>query len=205
MLDTGFKDRQITYPQLSAFLAQHGHIVEVCWVENQGSFRKLLPLLHDKWDEDCIIITIDDDTVYDKDLVKNMVCDYEKHGCVINYRGFTPKMKTLHGFNYLERRPLIQKHLYNFPTGKGGILYKPQFFHKTRQLMFSKNLYMGLCSAQDDVWFYLMRIKNNVDCYIDLSKKYMIKDLPNNGLYTTFNMKNNNNTVVLRNTLKRIN
>lgn len=205
MLDVGFQKKEITCQELLVFLQEHENVIQVCWVDNQGSFRKLLPLLREKWDEDCIIITIDDDTVYDKDLIKNMVCDYRIHECVISYRGFTPKMKTLSQFNYIQRGSLIAKHLYNFPTGKGGILYKPQFFHETGQLIFNRNLYMNLCAAQDDVWFYLLRIKNQVDCFVDNCKKYMTKDLSNHGLYATFNKKNNNNTLVLRNTLQQIN
>ena len=53
------------------------------------SYRKLLPLLKDKWNEDCIIITIDDDTIYDTNLIENLVNDYHTNKCVIGNRGFS--------------------------------------------------------------------------------------------------------------------
>lgn len=202
LLDTGFQDKTITYTPLSGFLQEYQHLVEVIWVENQGSYRKLLPLLKQEWNNDCLIITLDDDTVYDKDLIRNMVHDYYKHKCVINYRGFTPKMTNLREFNYLQRDHLVMKNLYNFPTGKGGILYKPQFFQKTHDLIFRKDLYMNLCHAQDDVWFYLIRIKNNIKCYVNNSIRYQTKDLSNKGLFFNFNVHNNKNTEILRKTLK---
>ena len=63
--------------------------------KNTGPYRKLLPLLKDKWDEDCIIITLDDDVIYYTKLIKNLVNDYNKHKCSIGYRGFTPYLINL--------------------------------------------------------------------------------------------------------------
>jgi len=203
LLDTGFPNKKITNNHLLNFLEKNKELIQVNWVENEGSYRKLLPLLKDKWNENCIIITIDDDAYYDKDLIKNMFSDYTKHNCVINYRGFTPRMNNFKNFNYMKRGPLINKYIYNFPTGNGGILYKPQFFHKTDELIFNKNIYMKTCDTCDDIWFYILRIKNNVECYLD-SKKYKIKDLANYGLCFNFNKYNNNNTKVFRRVLKEL-
>ena len=203
ILDTGFANKVITNQQLLHFLEKNKEIIKINWVENQGSYRKLLPLLKEKWNEDCIIITIDDDTVYDNKLINRMVQDYYKHNCVINYRGFTPKINHLGEFNYLKRNKLINNHIYNFPTGKGGILYKPQFFHKTDNLIFSENIYMNICNKQDDIWFYIIRVKNGVLCYLD-DIQYQTKDLTAHGLYEQFNSKQNNNTKVFHAVLKQI-
>ena len=89
ILDTGFKDKKITNSNLLKFINDNS-VIDIKWVKNTGPYRKLLPLLKDKWEEDCIIITIDDDTVYDKNLVRNLLYDYNQHKCVIGYRGFTP-------------------------------------------------------------------------------------------------------------------
>jgi hypothetical protein len=200
ILDSGFQNKEITNIELSNFLEENKELIQVNWVENEGSYRKLLPLLKEKWEEDCIIISIDDDTIYDNNLIKNMVNDYNEYKCVINYRGFTPNMSILEEFDYNIRKKLIKKHIYNFPTGKGGILYKPQFFHKTNELIFNKNLYLNMSSKQDDIWFYIIRIKNDIECFID-KKPYMIKNLSNNGLFVFFNKENNQNTVVFHNIL----
>ena len=70
ILDTGFKDKKITDTTLLTFINDNS-IIDINWVNNTGSYRKLLPLLKDKWDEDCIIITIDDDNIYHPKL-KNL-------------------------------------------------------------------------------------------------------------------------------------
>jgi hypothetical protein len=214
LLDEGFKNRIITCEDLSNLLKIYDHLIEVLWVDNDGSYRKLLPLLKKKWHEDCIIITIDDDAIYDKNLINNMVNDYNQYKCVINYRGFLPLLdnsNNLESFNYNKQKIIISgipttghKDLYNFPTGIAGILYKPSFFHKTNDLIFNKNIYMQTCDKCDDVWFYLLRIKNNVECFLRF-KKYSTENLKNDGLFFTFNKFNNNNTMSLRNAISIIN
>jgi predicted O-methyltransferase YrrM len=202
ILDDGFKDRKITNPELLKFIDDNSFI-DVKWVKNTGSYRKLLPLLKDKWDEDCIIITIDDDNIYDTNLIENLVRDYYEQRCVIGYRGFTPLFDEIEDFEYSKHDKLQNLSLYNFLTGKGGILYKPEFFHKTKNLVFNHEIYLNECHIQDDIWFYIVRILNNKYCYIS-NKKWDIRDLPNQGLFLNFNRHNNTNTVSFRRALKRI-
>ena len=194
LLDDGFKNKIITYEPLLAFIENNKDLIELKWTKNIGSYRKLLPLLKDKWNDNCIIITIDDDTEYHKDLINNLVTDYYSKKCVIGYRGFTPKMDKLQNFNYENKDKLKNKDLYNFLTGKGGILYKPEFFHKTLELIFSEEIFLTLCDKQDDIWFYLIRIKNNIDCFID-NKEWISKDLHRGGLCDINNKDNLNNKV----------
>jgi len=210
LLDKGFKDKKINNEILYNFLEQNNNIIEIQWVENIGSYRKLLPLLKQKWNENCFIITIDDDTIYDEKLIEKLLNDYKKYKCVICYRGFTPKLKSLHQFQYYRRDILKNLNKYNFPTGKGGILYKPEFFYKTNDLIFNHEIYLKECRTKDDIWFYLIRILNDVNCFID-NKKYMIKDITGKGLYATYNRtyksnKNNiTNTKSLITTMKLLN
>jgi hypothetical protein len=202
ILDIGFKDKKITNSNLLNFIYDNS-IINIKWVKNTGSYRKLLPLLKDKWDEDCIIITIDDDTIYDKNLIKNLINDYYKNKCVVCYRGFTPLFDKIQNYNYLKRDNLKSLSLYNFSTGKGGILYKPEFFHKTKNLIFNDEIYLNTCDKQDDIWFYIVRLLNNVKCYVG-DKKWKEKDLTSEGLFYNFNSKNNNNTIVFKNTIKKL-
>ena len=214
LLDEGFKNKIITCVELSNLLKVCQNLIEICWVENEGPYRKLLPLLKKKWNEDCIIITIDDDTVYNKNLINNMVNDYMKYKCVVNYRGFLPLLNNsndLCTFDYNKKKIIISKipkdgykDLYNFATGVAGILYKPSFFHKTNDLIFNKNIYMQSCNKCDDVWFYLLRIKNNVECFLRF-ENFAKENLSNEGLFLTFNRFNNNNTISLRHTFSIIN
>jgi len=159
--------------------------------------------LKDKWDEDCIIITIDDDTLYDTHLIENLINDYNKQNCVIGYRGFTPSFDKPENFDYLKRVKLQHLSLYNFFTGKGGILYNPQFFHKTHDLIFNDKIYLDTCPTCDDIWFYIVRLLNNVKGYLD-NKNWLEKDLTGSGLYSNFNTHNNNNTSSFKNTFEKL-
>jgi len=203
LLDTGFKDKKITNSNLLKLINDNS-IIDIKWVKNTGPYRKLLPLLKDKWDEDCIIITIDDDNIYDTHLIENLVNDYYKHKCVIGYRGFTPSFDKLENFDYLKRVAKLQHlSLYNFLTGKGGILYKPQFFHKTHDLIFNDKIYLDTCHTGDDIWFYIVRLLNNVKGYVS-NKKWLLKDLSRRGLFSNFNKHNNNNTRSFKNTFEKL-
>jgi len=198
LLDKGFKNKIITNDNLKKYIETNS-IFEIKWVRNIGSYRKLLPLLKEKWNEDCIIITLDDDTEYDSNLIYNLKKDYYNYNCVINYRGFTLK-KQDNLFNYENRDNLINNYLYNFFTGKGGVLYHPSFFHKTDDLIFNEELFSNLCNTTDDIWFNFIRICNNINCFID-NKKYMISDNTTKyGLYVNFNSKNKLNSKLNLNT-----
>lgn len=203
--DNGFINKKITNEKLKKFIVNN-KLIEIMWGNDIGPYGKLLPLLKEKWHEDCIIITIDDDTIYDENLIKNLVEDYIKYNCVINYRGFTPLFDKLENFDYSKRYP-HKKHipysLYNFPTGKGGVLYKPEFFHKTQDLIFNDKIYLNICDKQDDIWFYIVRILNNINCYID-SKCWVKKDITSRGLFVHFNSKNNNNTIVFKKLIAKL-
>ena len=193
LADIGFKDCNITDPGLLGILDKG---IDVIFTENIGPYRKLLPTLKDKWEEDCVIITVDDDTVYHPRLIENLVNDYHTYDCVINYRGFTPDIDKIEELNYDRRGNIVNRHLFNFPTGKGGILYHPKFFYGTDNLIFDKSLFTICCPTADDVWFMLIRVLNKVECYID-NKPYMIKDNTqyDTGLCMTFNNNKNNHHI----------
>lgn len=202
MLDEGFKNKKITNSHLLTFINDNS-IIDIKWVKNTGPYRKLLPLLKEKWDEDCVIITIDDDSIYEHNLIENLLNDYYEQACVIGYRGFTPSFDKLENFDYKKRDKLQPLSIYNFLTGKGGVLYKPEFFHKTHDLIFNHVIYLDTCKTQDDIWFYIVRLLNNIKCYIG-NKKWETTDLTCGGLFQNFNSKNNANTTSFENTFKKL-
>ena len=187
--DNGFINKKITYQPLLSLLNKN-KIFNILWGKDIGPYGKLLPLLKIKWSDDCLIITVDDDTVYDFNLIKNLVEDYKKYNCVISYRGFKPSITDITELKYNVNKGKEKKNMFNFPTGKGGILYHPTFFHKTGDLIFNEDVFKNICKTADDVWFLLVRIANKVECYLG-TKKWFLKD--NHapiGLYT-INNKNN--------------
>lgn len=202
LMDTGFgSEKNISNSELRSYL-EETKLINVKWVKNTGPFRKLLPLLEEKWKEDCVIITVDDDTYYHPKLLENYVGDYNSQKkCVINYRGFTFNGKNLDNINYSKRETPLEKSLYNFPTGKGGVLYHPKFFHKTDRLIFDESIYLDACNGADDIWFYFVRICNKVECVLK-NKSYMTKD--NTSSYALFRNVNigSANTYKMRNCVK---
>jgi len=211
--DAGFTDKKITDKDLTSLLDKYKDLIHVAWGKDIGPYGKLIPLLKEKWEEDCLIITIDDDTEYHPDLIKNLVEDYSIHKCVISYRGFVPNIKHISDLTYDNRFMNIgmqyvsnaehHKHLYNFPTGKGGVLYHPSFFHKTGQLIFENKIYLETCSTADDIWFMLIRVLNDIPCFL-MARRWCDKDNSTSGLFVNFNHNNNKNNVFIRNTIDRL-
>lgn len=193
LFDQGFKDKNIDDVDLQKILSDDIFVVR--WVDNTGPYRKLLPILKEKTNEDCVIITIDDDTVYHPDIIKNYLYAYDEQQCVIAARSHTLKFDKIEHVDYETREKINHKlSLYNFHTGKGGVLYHPKFFQKSIQHIFDSDIYNRCCPYGDDIWFNFHRIANNVKCFIPDCTTFT-KDLTTTtGLFNNINRKNNNNT-----------
>ena len=203
LLDEGFKGR-ILNKNLENFINKN-NLFELRWCINTGPYRKLLPLLKEKFDEDCVILTIDDDVIYHRWLIKYYLQDYAYYNCCINYRGYTMGFdKSIKEFNYKKRfnYKLTPYSLYNFHTGKAGVLYHPCFFHKTGNLIFNEGLYMKCCPTGDDIWFNLCRIANGVNCFVK-PRQYSFKDNTNKKycLFNKYNRINDLNSLNIRKTV----
>jgi len=197
LLDDGFKNG-ITDELL--FNELRNPIYQVVWTKNEGSYRKLLPILRQKWAENCVIITVDDDVMYTEGLVEELYFDFLDKGCSIGYRGFISDKPVTQYKNSLSRKK-ISEGLYNFATGKGAILYHPSFFHKTSKEIFDSNIYLSdNFKTKDDIWFYIMRIKNNINLYLGMFD-WLSKDNTNYNLSLANNYNSidaNNKALILR-------
>ena len=207
LLDEGFRHREITNMELKQYLINHKDLFELHWVKNEGPFRKLLPLLKEKWNEDCLIITIDDDVKYNQHMINIYITEYNKYKCCITDNfGFTMSSNTVRDIYYPDRKfrvILNQLSLSNFHIGISGVLYHPSFFHKTGDLIFREDLFKECCPTGDDIWFNFVRIANNIKCY--LAKKRMKKDIKHNyGLWHNINNKNNQNTLNMQRTIRKL-
>ena len=201
LLDTGFRNGTIGQ-QLSEFIKSNS-LFELRWCPNTGPFRKLLPLLEEKFDEDCLIVTIDDDTVYTPTFLETIVDDFNRHECcVCNWALTLRHSGDLRQLNYENFAHPIAKYLYNFHLGKGGVAYHPSFFKNTANIIFDDNLIKQTCPTNDDVWFNFMRIANGVSCH-SANTGYMTKDNTNteSALYWNFNARNRTNSKYMRATV----
>lgn len=192
LLDSGFKNKTITDKQLNQFI-ESNPLIKITWTKNTGPYRKLLPLLEENFDKDCLIITIDDDTQYNNTMIETYIKLFDIHQCQIGARATSMNMEIAKQGKYGQPPQYNVSEISNFNTGKGGILYHPSFFHRFNEIIFNDEVYNRLCSTGDDIWFNCLRMCSNVPCYVP-KYKYMNRDLHNNhSLWYKFNSINNQN------------
>lgn len=140
---------------------KRGLQVEYC--KDIRSYTKLVPSLK-KYPE-AIIITIDDDLVYERDLIENLfrtykqnpecICANRIHEIVLGEDGKPVEyLKWKWCANPKSASPL------NFLTGVGGVLYPP---HCLDEEVFNEKVFLDLCKYADDIWFYAMAKKKGTD------------------------------------------
>lgn len=204
LLDKGFKNKKMN-KELLEFINSN-KIFEIKWVNNIGPYRKLLFLLKEKWYEDCIILTIDDDVIYNNNLIKDYISDYNIHKCCISYRGWTFDFNN-EDFSdciYTKRKPTILKHSkYNFANSGVGMVTHPSFFHKTGNLIFNIDAINELCKTGDDIWYYFCRIANNIDTVIINKPTYFRFLINHNNVALFHNYNKNQNNINIRKTAKK--
>jgi hypothetical protein len=124
-------------------------LAKVRFVPNTGPYRKLLPILQEKWGQEVLIVTVDDDTDYPEYFLRRLVREYDHCGCVVSIRG----RKIVPGKHYWEW-PNIEKarepRMSSFPVGQSGILYHPKFF--TERVFDGEAL--KLCPFADEPWIH---------------------------------------------------
>lgn len=147
-------------PLPRTLLMQQQRGLEIYYTKDIRSYKKLIPALT-KYPDD-VIITIDDDVIYDIDVVENLVQAYIRQPHAI----YASRVRTiqLDGHNQpapykkWKRAETGQLSPRNFFTGVGGVLYPPHCFDSE---VFDENVFMQLCPSGDDIWFYAMGLKND--------------------------------------------
>ena len=131
--------------------------IYIIYTDNIGPHRKLLPILAKYWGSNCAIITLDDDVIYPKNTVSELVKYYllSNKDSVVALRshriGFCVDKSTLKMVDY-KMWPIIEygiREMLELPTGTGGVLYRPDFFHP---IVFDKEL-LHLTKTGDDILF----------------------------------------------------
>lgn len=172
-------DKGIPPNKIPAFLRAYERQgkIKINYVDNIGAANKLLPCLRENWGTDNVIITIDDDVRYPKDLVELLYKHYVQENCVIALSGLTPifdgdgGMITAHDqWKFVGQR---SKNLFHCPMGHWSCLYAPKFF---TEMVFDRNLMFELAPLADDIWFYFMRLLTSTPALI-LAKEWHVRDL----------------------------
>lgn len=152
-----------------------------------------------------IIITVDDDVIYDKNLIKNLLSSYIQFPDAVScMRGHFIKIydeMTLAPYKkWTTEDKIIQTpSLLLLPTGVGGVLYPPHCFSK---MIFNLKRFRKVALFTDDLWLKWMQLKLNTKCVL-VSKHENLKIIEGsqeNALWHE-NLTNNKNDIALKNIL----
>lgn len=182
LLDQGISIEEIKSkaPELVALLREFP-LVSIAFTANEGPHRKLLPLLAKHWNEDCVIITVDDHEIYGKSMLSSLVHGFVATNgtAVVGLRArriafcdsssgsaHPPSWSTMPYSNSAGRGLWPEAHPSLFemlllPTGMGGVLYRPQFFHP---VVFDDELRKAT-QTTDDLAFRLAAMAMGIPVY----------------------------------------
>ncbi len=151
-------------------------------------------------EKEAIVITVDDDVIYDETLVHDLLMSYLNYPKMVScMRGHTIKMYDEKTFAPYEKWQK-EKHIVNkpttliIPTGVGGVLYPPNSIPK---ISFNEDLIYKLCLTTDDLWLKWMQLKNDTECVLlrDNCLLNYIDGTQDTGLWVT-NVNKQNNDIV---------
>ena len=114
---------------------------------------------------DSIIITIDDDVIYDKNIIYDLFNSYIKYpkavsGMRVHKIALNNKNELLPYNNWhYEYKNELNPSLKLVTTGVGGVLYPPGILPPEA---FDVNKIKELCLNADDIWLKFMELKNNI-------------------------------------------
>lgn len=125
------------------------------------SYRKLIPALTDFPDD--VIVTVDDDVRYDRDMLKSLLSMHKIFpSFIIAHRAKVAsfdkpyrKWKKLRWYHFLTGRIKLNPRI--LPTGVGGVLYPP---HSLNPSMLKPRLFKELAPTTDDLWFWAAAVTN---------------------------------------------
>lgn len=161
-LDYNFKHKIL--PKTLQLLQKRG--LEISFCKDIRSYTKIIPSLI-KFPNDAIV-TIDDDVLYEIDLLENLITAYQENPSYIYCTRFH-RILLDKNHNLLPYRkwqwlcPDMDANVLNFPTGVGGVLYPP---HSLDEEVLNESIFMDICTYADDVWLKAMALKKGT-----LSKK----------------------------------
>lgn len=130
--------------------------LEIRFTRDIGPYTKLLPTLRDF--PNSTIITVDDDIIYDYDMVSNLVNEHLTHPTEViasrcremetrGERLLSPFLEWKFAPNGAESSIKL------LPEGSRGILYPP---HSMDERVFDEKIFLDLCPSTDDFWFKAM-------------------------------------------------
>lgn len=155
-----FKEGEI--PQELLKLANDNSIFEIRNYDRDiRSYRKLIPALKDF--PDAVIVTVDDDVAYHKNMLRDLLRLHEQFpDAILAHRAKRMKpgkpyrqWSKYRWYSFLFQR--IHSDFKNIQTGVGGVLYPP---HSLKQDMLDVELFTAIAPTTDDIWFWAAGVAN---------------------------------------------
>lgn len=134
--------------------------LEVRYSKDIRSYTKLVPSL--KAFPDATIITVDDDLLYDCDMLESLIVSHLSdaksiYANRIHLMKKDGKGKLLSYMKWDWHAPYTgSADKLNFLTGVGGVLYPP---HSLAPEVLDEDVFLKICKYADDVWFSAMALK----------------------------------------------
>ena len=183
--------------------------LEIKFCKDLRSYKKIIPTIKECPND--LIITIDDDVIYNFDLIEVLYKNYLKDTKVI-YCGHARvmKIKSKLKFDYgswVKANENSDESLMNFPVGFGGVLYFPGCFDKE---VLNVDIFMSLAPTADDIWLKAMSLINKIPVKQvsgDFSKfaKLIPLEIAQEDSLSIINIKMGKNNEQLTNVFKRYN
>ncbi len=157
LAESQFPQKEMSLPQSLRRLQECG--LSIRWCEDLKSFKKLIPALREHPDD--IIVTADDDIFYENDWLEKLYTAYQADpknvychkATKFIYEGMH-KFKAIGGGKAYYKTPSFLNKL----VGIGGVLYPP---HACDADVLKTDVFMKIAPTNDDIWFWLMCVKNN--------------------------------------------
>lgn len=132
--------------------------LEIVEVEDIRSYKKLIPTLRSN--PESVIITIDDDAIYEFDLIERLFNSYMSNPDKISALRthtiiFDDNMMPVSYNAWDMCKDTADKPFRLFATGVGGVLYPP---HSLADEVFNQDVFTSICPTADDVWFHAMAV-----------------------------------------------
>lgn len=164
--------------ELPSWLNNNDKVV-VNFVENTGSYRKLIPLFEQNLvNDNDLIVTADDDILYGENWIKNLVEESDRNPeIMVCCRARRMKKNIFGKYTNYSMWPLINKtdkQINILPTNGSGTVFKKSLLDI--DFLLDKK-YLELAATTDDLWFKMASMQKNINIlvcsYIDRENIYL--------------------------------
>jgi len=205
LANTQFPRKEDDLPRRLLKLKKYGLSIE--WCEDLKSFKKLVPSL--KAYPDDIVITVDDDILYDQTLVERLLNSYKGNpNCIhtqlamkVDYLG-EGRFTSYNSWRYDKQ---FHATYLNLLLGGSGTLYPP---HSLSDEVIKSDVFMEIAPSVDDIWFWSMAVLagTKIMHIVDGTERHLVQNPVASNKYALWNTNRDvlvGNDVQLREIVQR--